>query len=277
MVDTLEDRIAYWIELETMPYPDLMRIQLDLYEKRRAGEIPDTIITTQHPPSIDFGSRDPDNLLVPEIEAELEARYGPLRTDNGTFRKEAIEALQRDGIRGIPFSKTVRGGGATALAPGILAFYPLVNIAEVTGKAFEEGSTPLSTYKLMIDEIMLHSLEQLGVEGLQIRQNPKYKDMPDRRDIWFESDKQYKIGSKAVYAKIPFALNGFVIHADEAGLEPFRYVHACGYSHEELGVTSIERILGRSVAHADIRESVRNTIKDRFGYTSIEERRLEEL
>ena len=89
-------------DLGVVPYAEALGIQKDLVVRRRAGEIPDTLLLIEHPHVITMGSSaDETDVLVDEAER---ARLG-------------IELFQ-----------VGRGGGVTYHGPGQLVAYPILDL-----------------------------------------------------------------------------------------------------------------------------------------------------
>ena len=112
-------------------YRDVLQQQHELRDKRRRGEIPDTILIVEHPAVITLGARQGANKL---------------RTGRESLREQNIDVVE---IR--------RGGGTTAHNQGQLVFYPILNLREV-----ELG---ISEYIRKLEEIGIELLEQLGVSA----------------------------------------------------------------------------------------------------------------
>ena len=112
-------------------YRQVLELQGQLQERRRAGEIGDTVVVVEHPAVITLGARKTANRLLVDVE-EL-ARRG-------------IEVVE---IR--------RGGGATAHNPGQLVFYPIVHLQELW--------LGVNEYVRTLEAIGVELLVGLGVES----------------------------------------------------------------------------------------------------------------
>jgi lipoate-protein ligase B len=118
-------------------YAETLELQHKLWQQRRDGSIPDTVLIVEHPAVITLGARQSANRLLVE-EATLIAR----------------------GIEVIPIR---RGGGATAHNPGQLVFYPIIELAS-RGLAVNE-------YIRTLEEV---GMELLGAYGLVATRNKGY-------------------------------------------------------------------------------------------------------
>ena len=90
------------LEPGTLPYAALLELQADLVSRRRAGEVPDTLILLEHPHVITLGSAsDPAHVLLDEEERRR---------------------------RGIELFEAGRGGDVTYHGPGQLVAYPILDL-----------------------------------------------------------------------------------------------------------------------------------------------------
>jgi lipoate-protein ligase B len=112
-------------------YRQVLELQGQLQERRRAGEIGDTVVVVEHPPVITLGARKTANRLLVGVE-EL-------------------------GRRGIEVVEIRRGGGATAHNPGQLVFYPIVHLQELR--------LGVNEYVRTLEAIGVELLAGLGVES----------------------------------------------------------------------------------------------------------------
>lgn len=112
-------------------YRQVLALQHQLQEQRRAGRITDMVLIVEHPAVITLGARRSANRLLVS-PAEL-ARQG-------------IDLVE---IR--------RGGGATAHNPGQLVFYPILHLHELR--------LDVSQYVRTLEAIGMELLAGLGVAG----------------------------------------------------------------------------------------------------------------
>lgn len=91
-----------WDYLGQVSYTEAWEMQRDLRERRIAGEIPDTLLLLEHPPTITLGRlRGEESLRAPQSSLE----------------EQGITVVRSD-----------RGGDATLHAPGQLVGYLIVNL-----------------------------------------------------------------------------------------------------------------------------------------------------
>ena len=110
-------------------YRTILEKQLELCEKRRQGEIPNTVLIAEHPPVITLGARQSANKLLAG-RTELEQKQ--------------IDVVD---IR--------RGGGTTAHNPGQLVFYPILHLQQL--------SLGVSEYIRKLEMVGAELLRQLGI------------------------------------------------------------------------------------------------------------------
>ena len=120
------------------PYRDVLALQESLRDRRREGEVPDTVLIVEHPPVITLGARTSANRLL--VEAEELSR------------------------RGIDVVEIRRGGGATAHNPGQLVFYPILHLH---GLGMDVG-----TYVRTLEAIGIDLLNRLGVTSERRKKLP---------------------------------------------------------------------------------------------------------
>ena len=86
-------------------YREVLQLQHRLREKKRRGEIPNTVLILEHQPVITLGARQSTNKLL---------------ADRKDLAQKHIDVVD---IR--------RGGGTTAHNPGQLVFYPILHLQEL--------------------------------------------------------------------------------------------------------------------------------------------------
>jgi len=112
-------------------YREILQLQHQLQEKRRLGEIQNTVLIVEHPPVITLGARQSANKLLANRE---------------DLAQKHIDIVD---IR--------RGGGTTAHNPGQLIFYPILNLQEL--------NLGISEYIRELESIGAELLEQSGIQA----------------------------------------------------------------------------------------------------------------
>jgi lipoyl(octanoyl) transferase len=117
--------------LGTISYGDALALQAELVAKRRAGEIPDTLLLLEHPHVITLGSGSHGEhvLVTPEERAE----------------------------RGIELFDTGRGGDVTYHGPGQLVGYPILDL--------KPHRCDLHRYLRDLEEVLIGVLGEFGLRG----------------------------------------------------------------------------------------------------------------
>jgi lipoate-protein ligase B len=108
MKETADERIGLGLAIRNCglaDYREVLALQQELQEQRRAGQATDTVLVVEHPAVITLGARKSANKLL--VSPEELAR------------------------RQIDLVEIRRGGGATAHNPGQLVFYPILHLQEL--------------------------------------------------------------------------------------------------------------------------------------------------
>jgi len=131
-------------DLGCAAYREVLDLQNELNEQRRADEIGDTVLIVEHPPVITLGARQSANKLL--IDPNLLAQ------------------------RGIDLVPIRRGGGATLHNPGQLVFYPILNLQQI-GLGVSEYIRTLEAIGIdLLAEWGLSSQRRKGYPGLWIEE-----------------------------------------------------------------------------------------------------------
>jgi lipoate-protein ligase B len=183
----------------------------------------------------------PDTLLLLE--------HSPVLTLGRRAREEDIlvdtEALRS---RGVDIVRIDRGGEVTYHGPGQLVGYLIFHLS-ITG-----GSIKRFVY--LLEESLIRTLREFGIEA---DRNPLH------RGVWIG---QEKIAALGLSVSRQVTMHGFAlnVHPD---LSHFRWIIPCGI--RDAGVTSMERVLKRSITAEEVRPVVLQAIADTFGFSSIRE------
>ena len=126
------------LDCGTSEYDGILQLQHELVEKRRANEIPDTVVMVEHPSVITLGVRQSANRLLvsPEILAQ----------------------------QNIDVIKIRRGGGTTAHNPGQLVFYPIFDLRRL--------NLGINEYIRKLETIGKELLEQYDLKSTAIKGYP---------------------------------------------------------------------------------------------------------
>ena len=121
-------------KLGLVPYDKALEIQLDLLERRKKGEIEDTLLLLEHPPTFTIGRRgNMGNMLAAE------------------------EALKKEGIT---LEVISRGGDITFHGPGQLVGYPIIDLSPL--------GRDVHKYLRSLEEVLIMSLSGFGIKARRI-------------------------------------------------------------------------------------------------------------
>ena len=119
---------------EPVPYPDALARQYALAERRGRGEIPDTLLLLEHPPTVTLGRG---------------GRESDLLTDEASLR-----------ARGIAVARVDRGGEVSYHGPGQLVGYPILDL--------RGHGQDLHRYLRDLEEVLIRTLAVWGLEGERV-------------------------------------------------------------------------------------------------------------
>ena len=119
---------------QPVPYRDALARQYDLAAQRQRGEVPDTLLLLEHPPTITLGRRTDEADLLTD-EANLNAR-------------------------GIAVERVDRGGEITYHGPGQLVGYPILDL--------REHGQDLHRYLRDLEEVLIRTLAAYGLAGERV-------------------------------------------------------------------------------------------------------------
>lgn len=169
-------------------YQEVWDLQKELASKRFAGEIPDTLLLLEHPPTLTFGRvAEPAHLLA------------------------SPETLEREGVTVI---ESDRGGDITYHGPGQLVGYPIFNLQE-------PPHTPdLHLYLRHIEEALILALSKFGIVADRF---PGYTGVWVGRD----TPHPQKIAAIGVKASRWVTMHGFALNVNP-DLSHFDMIVPCG-------------------------------------------------
>jgi len=127
----LMDRKGFIIDMGLMDYKEAWDLQHDLWSRRVKGEVPDLLLSLEHPHVITLGRRGNRSHLIasPEVLEEM----------------------------AIPIYHVERGGDVTYHGPGQLVVYPILDLKEYGYR--------LIRYIDQLEEVILRTLKDFGMEG----------------------------------------------------------------------------------------------------------------
>jgi len=150
------------------------------------------------------------------------ARYDHLLVEPETLTQRGAELVESD-----------RGGDVTFHGPGQIVGYPILNLKR-------RALAPVD-YVRGLEETLIRALDHFDVTAGRISGRP---------GVWVGGA---KIGALGVRVQAGVSLHGFALNV-EPDLSWFSAIVPCGIS--DAGVTSIERVLGRSPGIAAVEDAL---------------------
>jgi lipoate-protein ligase B len=147
--------------------------------------------------------------------------------------------------RGIGIFGTNRGGLVTYHGPGQIVGYPITRLRAIAGDA--------PTYVWRLEETIIRTLAALGVEA--------WRDTHGNRGVFAEGGKIAAIGVAVTHG---VTMHGFAVNICP-DLGHFELIDPCGIG--ELGVTSVERLLGCAPDLGLVRQMLAQQFGEVFGRT----------
>lgn len=143
--------------------------------------------------------------------------------------------------RGVDCLQVGRGGDVTYHGPGQLVGYPIV-LLDALGR-------DLHRYLRLLEEVLIRVLDAYGLSGVRI---------PGRTGVWVGTE---KIASIGVGVRRWVAWHGFALNV-AGDLSGFEAIVPCGLPGVRM--TSLERLLGRSIPLAGVEEEVIRSFAEVF-------------
>lgn len=150
----------------------------------------------------------------------------------------------------VEFHPTDRGGDITYHGPGQIVGYPILDLAE--------HRRDVRWYVDRLEEIMIRATAGYGVVARRLE---------NKHGVWVETAAgEEKLAALGVHLSRWVTSHGFAYNVS-ADLRYFDLIVPCGLAG--MGVTSLERILGRSVSREGVRASVAGHFGEVFERTMI--------
>jgi lipoyl(octanoyl) transferase len=145
---------------------------------------------------------------------------------------------------GTPVIDVDRGGKITWHGPGQLVGYPIVRLAE-----------PIDVvgYVRRLERMLIDVLADFDVQGARVE---------GRSGVWIGNDKIAAIGIRVASG---VTMHGFALNCSNA-FDAYDAIVACGI--RDAGVTSISRVLGRTVTTEDVAPVVQRHFNSVLGVTA---------
>jgi lipoate-protein ligase B len=190
--------------LGRVEYLEALKLQRFLFDRRKSGDAPDTLLMLEHEPVYTLGRRAvQDHLLAePPTLAEIGA--------------EVIE--------------TDRGGEVTYHGPGQLVMYPIISL--------REAQLGPITYVRILEQVVIDTLRQYGIRGHRVvgKTGVWVGGEPGSKPGPGENPTGRKIAAIGVRVSAGVAMHGMALNVS-TDLSYFNHIVPCGMP--SLPVTSI--------------------------------------
>ena len=212
---------------------------MDVVEIRRLGVLP-------YAEAVDLQAR-----LVQERKAGaipdqlLLLQHPPVITLGVRARHDRSNVLVDGDLlqtRGVELFESGRGGDVTFHGPGQLVGYPIVDL--------RPDRCDVHRYVRDLEEVLIRAAAAVGVDAGR---------SPGLTGVWVGGDKIAAIG---VRISRWITSHGFALNVS-TDLSQFELIVPCGI--RDRGVTSLQRVLGRTVSMAEVEEAVIDAFARVFG------------
>jgi lipoic acid synthetase len=167
---------------------------------------------------------------------------------HGSQQNLLLDYLQLK-ARNASFFHIDRGGDITYHGPGQLVGYPIFDL-EGMGMGLRE-------YIRLLEDAIILCVSNYGIESGRLE---------GATGVWLDpakTDRARKICAIGVRASRYVTMHGFALNVS-TDLSYFDHINPCGFT--DKGVTSIEKETGRKVSMSDVKDDMRNAMREVFGY-----------
>jgi lipoyl(octanoyl) transferase len=246
------------VQLGTITYGEGLRLQKNLIDLRKAGEIGDVLLLLEHSPVITLGRN--------------------AKAANVLASREVLAA------RGVEVFETDRGGDVTFHGPGQLVGYPIFDLRGIASSPFpvlrpQEGSEPSRRktlgavdYVRRLEEVLIRTCGDFGITT---------RRLAGLTGVWTEwtdvvsglrpdsgagpghhTNTEAKIAALGVHISRSVTSHGFALNVN-TDLSYFNLIVPCGITAKP--VTSMRNELGREVELNDVAQAVSRSFGTVFG------------
>ena len=165
-------------------------------------------------------------------------------------RANIVASPETLAAEGVTVFETGRGGDITYHGPGQLVGYPILDL--------RPDRCDVHKYVRDIEEALIVGLREFGIAGGRVE---------GRTGVWVGvAGREEKIAAIGVRISRWITSHGFALNVS-TDLRHFRLIVPCGIT--DRGVTSIDRVLGRSIPMADVEDSVARGFAAVFGAPTV--------
>jgi lipoyl(octanoyl) transferase len=196
---------------QPMPYDEAYVLQKQLQEDRIAERRRDVLLLLEHPPVYTLG-----------------------RSTKLEHWSCGEEGLRRTGAS---LQFVDRGGSITYHGPGQVVGYPILKLSHYC-------SGP-KRYVWSLEEVLIHTLLQWGIEGYRIEKNP---------GVWVRwNDADAKIAAIGIRIDHGVTIHGFSLNVD-MDLFPFSHILPCGLT--QCHITSMAELLQSAISSSIVAQQI---------------------
>jgi lipoyl(octanoyl) transferase len=190
--------------LGRVEYMDALKLQRSLFDMRKSGDVPDTLLMLEHEPVYTLGRR---------------AMQDHVLADPATLAKIGVEVVETD-----------RGGEVTYHGPGQLVMYPIISLREA-----ELGPV---AYVRILEQVGIDTLRQYGINGHRVvgKTGVWVGGEPGSKPVEGDNPAGRKIAAMGVRVSAGVAMHGLALNVS-TDLSYFNHIVPCGMP--SLPVTSI--------------------------------------
>lgn len=243
-----------FIAMEIVRFQDLGRL-----EYQRAWDYQ----TTLHRALIDnkLKNRDLNSNIFSQAHYLLLVEHPPVYTLGKSGSAENL-LLSADELaaRNIQYFPINRGGDITFHGPGQIVGYPVLDL--------ERFFTDVHRYVRSIEEVIIRTIAEYGVEGIRIKDYtgvwcpPREGQTPPAPEAAFW-EKYRKICAIGVHLSRWVTLHGFAFNVNTP-LEYFGYIVPCGIADTDKTVTSLEQELGYPLDYQEVQQRLKRHFSEVF-------------
>lgn len=186
--------------LGSVDYRQTWALQRELAQKRKSGEIGDTILLLEHSPVYTLGRDTKEDHLGAGVEY---------------LRSLGADVVEVD-----------RGGSITFHGPGQLVAYPILDLAGLVPQTSDPARGDVVRYLRILEEALIATIATCGLTAYR---------RPPHTGAWMDQGKLAAIGVKLASGGI--TMHGIALN-NTTDLEWFGHIVPCGIRNE--GVASIE-------------------------------------
>jgi lipoyl(octanoyl) transferase len=198
------------LQLGLVPYADALKLQEELVERRKRGEIGDVLLLLEHPPVITLGRNS--------------------KTENILLSKEELKR------RGIELFEINRGGDVTYHGPGQLVGYPIFDLRGFSGSDGKHKTLYPVEFMRKLEEVIIRTCAEYGVVTQRVK---------GLTGVWTRpiagvttSKEAAKLCAMGIHISRGVTSHGFALNVS-TDLKGFENIVPCGISDKP--VTSLNR------------------------------------